>query len=73
MFRNLVTNPALLFHGNALYLIGSSLALAEPLLVPALMAGPVFVLTQNPVLAYNLTLILFWALPAGRWTPWPSG
>ncbi len=62
MFRNLVTDPALLFHGNALYPIGSSLALAEPLVVPALMAGPVFVLTQNPVLAYNLTLILFWAL-----------
>jgi hypothetical protein len=62
IFRNLVTDPALLFHGNAFYPMGSSLALAEPLLIPALMAGPLFAVTRNPVLAYNLTLICFWAL-----------
>ncbi len=61
-FGNLVSDPGLLFHGNAFYPVGSSLALAEPLVVPALVAGPLFVLTQNPVLAYNLTLMLFWAL-----------
>lgn len=62
IFRNLVTDPALLFHGNAFYPMGNSLALAEPLLIPALMAGPLFAVTRNPVLAYNLTLICFWAL-----------
>jgi hypothetical protein len=61
VFRNLVTQPALLFHGNAFYPVGNTLALAEPLLVPALLAGPVFWLTDNPVLAYNVALLVFWA------------
>ncbi len=62
VFRNLVSDPALLFHGNAFYPLGNSLALGEVLLVPALLAGAVFSLSGNPVLAYNLTLIPFWAL-----------
>jgi hypothetical protein len=60
--RNLVTRPGLLLHGNAFYPAGNSLTFAEPLLVPALVAGPLSALTGNPVLAYKVTLLLFWAL-----------
>jgi hypothetical protein len=35
--------------------------LAEPLVTPALVAGPLFWWTGNPYLAYNVTLLLFWA------------
>jgi hypothetical protein len=41
MFRNLTSRPDLLFHGNAFYPFGNTLSFAEPLLVPALVAGPV--------------------------------
>ena len=40
IFGNLTTRPALLFHGNAFYPFGNTLSFAEPLLVPALVAGP---------------------------------
>lgn len=60
--RNLVTQPTQLLHGNAFYPMGNSLTFAEPLVTPALVAGPVFALTGNPVLAYKVTLLLFWAL-----------
>jgi Interleukin-like EMT inducer len=60
--RNLTTQPALLLHGNAFYPVGNSLTFAEPLLTPTLLAGPLYALTGNPVLAYNLTLLGFWAL-----------
>jgi hypothetical protein len=62
IFRNLTTQPTALFHGNTFYPVGQSLTFAEPLLTPALMAGPLHGLTGNPVLAYNLTLLAFWAL-----------
>ena len=62
IFRNLVTRPALLYHGNAFYPYGNSLTFAESLLTPSLIGGPLYVLTGNPVLAYNLTLVFIWAL-----------
>ncbi len=62
IFRNLLTHPWALFHGNAFYPMGNSLTYSEPLLPPALVAGPLFALTGNPILAYNLTLLGFWAL-----------
>lgn len=62
VFRNLLTHPWALFHGNAFYPMGNSLTYSEPLLPPALVAGPLFALTGNPILAYNLTLLGFWAL-----------
>lgn len=62
VFRNLLTRPWALFHGNAFYPMGSSLTYSEPLLTPAFVAGPLFALTGNPILAYNLTLLGFWAL-----------
>src|SRR5262249_42707252 len=60
--HNLVTQPGALLHGNAFYPVGLSLTFTEPLITPALVAGPLHALTGNPVLAYNLTLLLFWAL-----------
>lgn len=61
VFRNLLTRPLLLLHGSGFYPYGLSLTLAEPLVTPALVAGPLFWGTGNPYLAYNLTLLLFWA------------
>ena len=62
IFRNLVTQPALLYHGPAFYPLGNSLTFAESLLTPALIGGPLYFLTRNPTLAYNLTLLFVWAL-----------
>ncbi len=72
IFGNLTTRPALLFHGNAFYPFGNTLSFAEPLLVPALVAGPLHAWTGNPVLAYNVTLLLFWALSGWTmyWVAW---
>ncbi len=60
--RNLVTQPALLLHGNAFYPVGNSLTFSEPLLTPALLVAPLYTLSGNPVLAHNLGLLLLWAL-----------
>src|SRR5262249_31072564 len=62
LFRNLVKHPTLLYHGTAFYPFGNTLTFAESLLTPALLGGPLFFLTGNPVLAYNLTLLFLWAL-----------
>jgi hypothetical protein len=61
-FRNLVTQPHALLQGNAFYPVGLSLTFSEPLFAPAIVAGPLHALTGNPVLAYNVALLLFWAL-----------
>jgi hypothetical protein len=61
VFRNLLTQPHLLLHGSGFYPHGLSLTFAEPLVTPALVAGPLFWWTGNPYLAYNVTLLLFWA------------
>jgi hypothetical protein len=72
IFRNLTSRPDLLFHGNAFYPFGNTLSFAEPLLVPALVAGPLDAWTGSPILAYNVTLLLFWALSgwAMYWVAW---
>ncbi|HEX2501572.1 MAG TPA: interleukin-like EMT inducer domain-containing protein [Methylomirabilota bacterium] len=62
IFRNLTGRPDLLFHGNAFYPFGNTLSFAEPLLIPAVVAGPLHAWTGNPILAYNVTLVVFWAL-----------
>src|SRR5262249_16047510 len=62
IFHNLVSRPALLYQGPAFYPLGNSLTFAESLLTPALIGGPLFFLTRNPVRAYNLTLLFLWTL-----------
>ena len=57
--RRLLHAPGALFHGNAFYPYGLSLAFSESLLVPALLGFPGFV-AGNPVLTYNLLVLLFW-------------
>ncbi len=57
------SNPAGLFDANIFYPYGDTFAYSEPLLVPALLtAAPLLKLTGNPVLAHNLTLLIFQAL-----------
>jgi hypothetical protein len=65
-FRNLLTQPSNLMQGDAFYPVGLSLTFSEPLFTPALVAGPIHAMTGNPVLAYNVALILFWAISG--WT-----
>ncbi|MBI3456871.1 MAG: hypothetical protein HY002_13930 [Candidatus Rokubacteria bacterium] len=59
--QHLIEAPLRLFHGNAFYPIGNSLTFSELLLVPALVGLPVFLVSGNPILAYNLALLLVWA------------
>jgi hypothetical protein len=61
-FRNLTTQPGDLMQGNAFYPVGLALTFSEPLFTPALVTGPINLATGNPVLAYNVALVLFWAL-----------
>lgn len=58
----LLSDPFLLFHGNDFYPYGTTKAFIEPLLVPALFNMPIFLLTGNPVLSYNVTLLFLWSL-----------
>lgn len=60
--HRLVRAPLALFHGNTFYPNGNSIAYTDLLLTPTLTAGPVYLLTGNPVLQYNITLLLWWAL-----------
>lgn len=71
VFRNLLTRPHLLLHGSGFYPFGSSLTFAEPLVTPALLAGPLHGMSGNPYLAYNLTLLFFWA--ASGWAMYAVG
>ena len=59
--RRVFTHPSTLFHGNAFYPNGESLAYSEPLLVPAFLGLPGF-LWGNPILTYNLLLLFLWPL-----------
>jgi Interleukin-like EMT inducer len=69
MARRLLADPSALFHGNALYPYGETLAFSEPLLVPSLLGLAGFV-WGNPVLTYNLLLLALWPLNgvAMAWT-----
>jgi hypothetical protein len=60
--KRLLSDPLLLFHGNDFYPYGTTKAFIEPLLIPALFNMPIFLLTGNPVLSYNVTLLFFWSL-----------
>ncbi len=61
--KTLFSNPLQLFDTNIFYPYGNTLAFSEPLLVPAALVGaPVLAVSENPILAYNVTLLLFQAL-----------
>lgn len=62
IFRNLLTQPGHLLQGTAFYPLGNSITFAEPLLTPALVVAPMSALTHSPVLAFKVTLVLFWAV-----------
>ena len=61
--RRVFEAPRSLFDGNIFYPHGLTLAYSEPMLVPALTTfAPVYAVTRNPILAYNVTIVLFQAL-----------
>ena len=61
--RRLLSTPLAVFHGNTFYPHGNVVAHTDLLLTPTLFpAAPLYLLTGNPVLQYNLTLLLWWAL-----------
>ncbi len=60
--RRLLSEPLYVFHGNTFYPHGNVVAYTDLLLTPTLTAGPIYLLTGNPVLQYNLTLLIWWAL-----------
>jgi hypothetical protein len=63
--RRLLSVPLAVFHGNTFYPNGNSVAYTDLLLTPTLFpAGLVYLLTGNPVLQYNVTLLVWWALSA---------
>jgi hypothetical protein len=65
--RRIFEAPGSLFDANIFYPHGLPLAYSEPMLVPAVLVfAPVHAVSRNPILAYNVTVVLFQAL-AG-WT-----
>ena len=61
--RRIFEAPSSLFDANIFYPHGLSLAYSEPMLVPAVVTfAPVYAVSRNPILAYNVTVVLFQAL-----------
>jgi hypothetical protein len=70
--RRIFEAPRALFDANIFYPYGLSLAYSEPMLVPAVTVfAPVYAISRNPILAYNVTIVLFQAL-AG-WAGYQAG
>ena len=70
IFGNLTSRPELLFHGNAFYPFGNTLSFAEPLLVPALVAGPLHAWTAAPSSRTTSRCSCSGRSRAGRCTGW---
>jgi hypothetical protein len=62
--HQLPRDPLHLFEANIFYPAKDSLAFSEPLIVPAMLGAPLAWAGGSPVLVYNLTLILGFALTA---------
>jgi hypothetical protein len=61
--HQLVTDPLNLWHGTAFYPFEQSLAYSEEAIATALLAWPVYLLTGNDILAYNVLLLgSFWLM-----------
>jgi hypothetical protein len=64
----LVTNPAHFFDANIMYPFSGTLTFDEINLGPALLGAPIFWLTGNAILGYNLVTLLSFALSGyGAW------
>ncbi len=61
-WQALTTDPLSLFQANIFWPTANSLAFSEHLIVQAIMAAPVLVLTGNPILAHNLVLLISFPL-----------
>ena len=58
-----LTAPRSIFDGNTFYPYGNSKAHTDLLFTPTLFpAAPIYLLSANPVLQYNVTLLLWWAV-----------
>lgn len=65
--EHVYSNPAGLFNADIFYPYGNTFAYSEPLLIPALLtAAPILKYSGNPILAHNLTLLIFQAV--GGWS-----
>ena len=62
--HQLPRDPLHLFEANIFYPAHDALAFSEPLIVPALMGGPLAWTGSSPVLVYNIILIAGFALTA---------
>jgi hypothetical protein len=61
--RRAFASPRTLFDANIFYPYGLPLAYSEPMLIPAITVfAPVYGISGNPILAYNVTVVLFQAL-----------
>lgn len=60
----LLTNPANLFNANIFYPLPGTLAYSEHLFSTALVAMPVRLITTEPIVAYNFSLLLSFPLAA---------
>lgn len=70
--RRVFEDPAHFFDANAFYPHGHTLAYSELLLLPAVLGfAPIYALSRNPVLAYNVTLLLGSALSG--WAAYHAG
>src|SRR5262245_28182698 len=75
----LLTHPAALFQANIYYPLPQTLAYSEHLFSTALLALPLQLITREPLVAYNLSLLLTFPLAAfgmylliWRWTGQPG-
>lgn len=62
MSREILANPLHMFRGNDFYPYGTTKSFSEILVVPSLVNAPIFLLSGNPILSYNITLLFFWIL-----------
>lgn len=64
--HQLVTDPLSLYHANAFYPFKYSLAYSEEAISTAILAWPVYLVSGNDVLAYNVMFLLsFWVVAMG--------
>ncbi|RJP32451.1 MAG: hypothetical protein C4536_06165 [Actinobacteria bacterium] len=62
--KTMFTQPARLFQANSFYPSRDTLAYSEILLPISLLASPIYYTTRNPILAYNILLVLGMVLSA---------